>query len=128
MNRNLERVAQLFWRAIRLRCPNCGSSPLFQSWFRLRSHCPACGLPVERGEEGYQVGAYMFNIIASELLFAGVFLAALLLTWPTPPWELLQYGGMALMVLAPFLFYPFSKTLFLAFDLFFRPPTRDELS
>jgi uncharacterized protein (DUF983 family) len=119
---------RLFTRAIRLRCPNCGGGPLFRSWFRLRSHCPACDLPLERGEEGYQVGSYMFNIIASELLFAALFLTVLLLTWPNPPWELLQYGSMALMVLAPLLFYPFSKTLFLAFDLVFRPPTPDELS
>jgi uncharacterized protein (DUF983 family) len=128
MDLNPRRLVPLFARAIRLRCPNCGGGPLFRSWFRLRSHCPACGLPLERGEEGYQVGSYMFNIIASELLFAAIFLAALLLTWPDPPWELLQYGGMTLMVLAPLLFYPFSKTLFLAFDLVFRPPTPDELS
>jgi hypothetical protein len=32
------------------------------------------------------------------------------------------------MILAPILFFPFSKTLFLAFDLLFRPATRDELS
>lgn len=53
----------------------------------------------------------MLNIIAAELLF---------LTWPTPPWTLLQYGGLVLMILAPFLFFPFSKTLFLAVDLLFR--------
>jgi uncharacterized protein (DUF983 family) len=128
MDLDPRRRVRLFTRAIRLRCPNCGGGPLFRSWFRLRSHCPACGLPLERGEEGYQVGSYMFNIIASELLFAAIFLTVLLLTWPDPPWELLQYGGMALMVLAPLLFYPFSKTLFLAFDLVFRPPTSDELS
>jgi hypothetical protein len=93
----------------------------------LRSHCPGCGLPLERGEEGYQVGSYMFNVIASELLFAAIFFMVLMLTWPSPPWTLLQYGGMALMVLAPLLFYPFTKTLFLAFDLVFRPPTEDEL-
>ena len=70
----------------------------------------------------------MFNIIASELVFACFFLAVLLWTWPSPPWGLLQWGGIALMVLAPFLFFPFSKTLFLAFDLLFRPATPDELS
>ena len=32
------------------------------------------------------------------------------------------------MILAPVFFYPFSKTLFLAFDLLFRPATPDELS
>jgi hypothetical protein len=70
----------------------------------------------------------MFNLVASELIFALVFLAVLIWTWPTPPWRLLQYGGIGLMVLAPLLFFPFSKTLFLAFDLLFRPATREELS
>lgn len=81
---------------------------------------------MERGEQGYQVGSYMFNIIAAELIFAAIFLGVLLLTWPSPPWNLLLYGGMALMLVVPFLFFPFSKTLFLAFDLTFRPPAADE--
>jgi uncharacterized protein (DUF983 family) len=122
------RGPRLFWRALRLRCPNCGGGPIFRSWFRMRRHCPACGLPLERNEQGYQVGSYMFNIIAAELIFVLVFLAVVLATWPAPPWEVLQYGAIALMVLAPVFFFPFSKTLFLAFDLLFRPPTRDELS
>ena len=70
----------------------------------------------------------MFNIVASELIFAVVFLAVLLWTWPSPPWQLLQYGGIGLMVLAPVLFFPFSRTLFLAFDLLFRPASPEELS
>ena len=87
----------------------------------MHPQCPACGLRLERGEDGYQVGSYMFNIIAAELLFLAVFLGVLVLTWPAPPWALLQYGGLALIVIAPFLFFPFSKTLVLAFDLLFRP-------
>lgn len=82
---------------------------------------------MERGEQGYQVGSYMFAIIAAELVFAAVFLGILLATWPDPPWDLLLYGGMALMLVVPFLFFPFSKTLFLAFDLTFRPATSEEL-
>ena len=82
---------------------------------------------MERGEQGYQVGSYMFNIIAAELIFAAIFLGVLVGTWPAPPWDLLLYGGMALMVIMPFLFFPFSKTLFLAFDLTFRPAAPDEL-
>jgi hypothetical protein len=82
---------------------------------------------MERGEQGYQVGSYMFAIIAAELVFAAVFLGVLLATWPDPPWDLLLYGGMALMLVVPFLFFPFSKTLFLAFDLTFRPATLEEL-
>ena len=32
----------------------------------------------------------------------------------------------AMMVVMPLVFYPFSKTIFLAFDLFFRPATASE--
>ena len=63
----------------------------------------------------------MFNIIAAELVFAALFVAILVATWPEPPWDFLLYGGMALMIVAPVVFYPFSKTIFLAFDLIFRP-------
>ena len=112
----------MFGRALRLRCPNCGRGKPFVSWLRMRSQCEVCGLVYERGEEGYQVGSYMFAIVAAELVFAAVFLAIVLATWPTPPWTLLQYGGIAMMVVVPFVLFPFTKTLFLAFDLIFRPP------
>ena len=108
-------------RALGRRCPNCGGRDLWLSWFRMRDKCPTCGLHLERGEHGYIVGAYMFNIIAAELVFAFFFVAVVVGTWPDPPWRALQYGGGALMIAMPFLFYPFSKTLFLAFDLAFRP-------
>jgi hypothetical protein len=92
----------------------------------MRDRCPVCGLLLERGEDGYQVGSYMVNIIASELVPLSVFVGVLVLTWPAPPWGLLQYGIPALAVLAPFLFYPVTKTLFLAVDLMIRPPTPNE--
>lgn len=111
----------LYLRALRLRCPACGGARVFDGWFRMKDRCPACGIRLERGEQGYVVGAYMFNIVAAELIFAAIFLAWVIVTWPDPPWTLLQYGGAALMVLLPVLFYPFSKTLFLAFDLTFNP-------
>jgi uncharacterized protein (DUF983 family) len=128
MSEFLSRSLRLFWRALRLRCPNCGQGRLFTSWLRTRERCPVCRLKLERGEEGYQVGSYMFNIVAAELAFAAVFVGAVVLTWPTPPWKVLEYGGIALMVIAPFVFFPFSKTLFLAFDLLFRPAGGDELA
>jgi uncharacterized protein (DUF983 family)/predicted RNase H-like HicB family nuclease len=117
-----KRPLVLLWRGLRLRCPNCGGGPLFKSWLQMQSRCPACRMRLDRGEEGYQVGAYMFNIVAAELFFALIFLAILIYRWPTPPWTLLFYGGMAMMVIVPVLFYPFSKDVFLAFDLIFRPP------
>lgn len=94
----------------------------------MRDRCPVCRIRLERGEEGYQVGAYMFNIVAAELIFAAIFLGILLSTWPTPPWDKLLYGGIAMMLVAPLLFYPFSKTLFLAFDLVFRPASPEDFT
>ena len=115
-------------RALRLRCPECGGRGIFASWFRMRATCPACALPLDRGERGYQVGSYMVNIIAAELLFVAVFLGVLAATWPTPPWTVLQYGGAALMVIAPILLYPFTKTVFLAVDLMVRPASTPNVS
>ena len=112
---------RLLGRAVLLRCPNCGAGDLFLNWFRQKEHCPRCNLLFNRGEQGYIVGAYMFNIVVAELIFAGLFVGVLLVTWPDPPWDWLTYGGAVLMVVLPLLFYPLSRTLFLAFDLIFRP-------
>jgi uncharacterized protein (DUF983 family) len=123
---SLHRMVTLTARAFRRRCPNCGGGPLFDSWFRMGDRCPSCGLRLERGEQGYIVGAYMFNIIAAELLFAAIAAGVVVATWPSPPWGALQWGGAALMIAAPLACYPFSKTLFLAFDLLFRPPQPED--
>jgi uncharacterized protein (DUF983 family) len=77
-----------FGRALLLRCPNCGSGGILRSWFHLEQSCPRCGLNFEREEQGYVVGAYLFNIIVAELAFAAIFVGTLLLTWPHPPWRL----------------------------------------
>jgi uncharacterized protein (DUF983 family) len=119
----ISKALKYLGRAILLRCPNCGQRNVFDSWFRQKDRCPHCDLPFTREEQGYIVGAYMFNIIVAELLFAAIFVGVLLMTWPSPPWELLTYGSAALMIALPLIFYPFSRTLFLAFDLIFRPAT-----
>jgi uncharacterized protein (DUF983 family) len=119
-------IPLLVGRALRLRCPQCGSGGLFRSWLAIQPQCPTCGLRTERGEAGYVVGAYMFNFMAAELIWAAAVVSIVIVTWPAPPWDLLLYGGGALMIVLPFLCYPFSKTLFLAFDLVFRPANETE--
>lgn len=115
-------------RAARLRCPACGGGPLLESWFRLRPRCPRCGLRTERGEQDFFLGAMMFNLAISEGILALVFIALVIGLWPAVPWTLLQVGGIALMILAPLAFYPFSKTMWMAFDLLLRPLTPDEMT
>jgi uncharacterized protein (DUF983 family) len=29
---------------LRRRCPRCGEGPIFAGWFRVRHHCPKCGI------------------------------------------------------------------------------------
>ncbi len=111
-----------FARALRLRCPNCGGGPVFVSWVKMCPGCPSCGLRYDREPEGgYWVGSNTINLFATEGVFALVFVGSLLLTWPDPPWELIAWGDVLLMILFPIFFFPFSKTLFVAVDLTFRP-------
>jgi hypothetical protein len=96
------------------------------TWSRLVPNCPVCGLGLERGEQGYWLGAYFFNLMAMETVFSIWVVAFLLWTWPTPPWGFLQGSTIVLMLVVPFAFFPYSKTLFLAFDLLVRPPTEED--
>jgi len=110
-------------RGVRRRCPTCGTRGIFASYFALRRFCPSCGLRFERGEPDYFLGAYLLNLVTAELVFALGFAGVLIATWPSPPWEVLEYVCAAGVVITPIVFYPFSKTLWLAIDLALRPPT-----
>lgn len=115
------RLFRLAARAVARRCPSCGGAGIFESYFKLREQCPTCHLHLSRQESGYQVGAYMLNIALSELIGLGTVLAVVIATWPNPPWNLVLYGGVGVMIAAPILLYPVAKALFLALDLTFRP-------
>lgn len=118
----------MFLRALRLRCPHCGGGPVFLSWRRLVPSCPVCGLGFERGEQGYWLGAYFFNLMAVETVFGVWIMGVLWWTWPAPPWDLVQAGSVVLMLVTPFALFPWSKTLFLAFDLLVRPPEAEDFT
>jgi uncharacterized protein (DUF983 family) len=114
-------IPTLLWRAATRACPDCGGRGVFRNYWKYRERCPACGIHLERGEQGYIVGTYMFNLVSSELIFISAMVTWVLSTWPDVPWIAVQYVGVGMMVLLPVLFYPFAKGLFLAFHLFFLP-------
>ena len=122
------RAAVMLLRALRRRCPNCGGGPLFSRWIRMRDTCPRCHLKLDRGEHDYFLGSYTVNFVAAELFVAAAALAAILLTWPDVPWKAVEYGLYAVVIPFPILTYPFSKTLWLAVDLWFRPLTLSDLA
>ncbi|MEN9510032.1 MAG: hypothetical protein RLZZ621_2595 [Gemmatimonadota bacterium] len=121
-------VVQLMTRALRLRCPHCGGRAIFASFFQLKRHCPSCGLRLERGEGDYFVGAYLFNLIAVELILFFCVLGFVFLTWPNPPWQAITYVTGGLMLAGCMLCYPFAKTTWLAVDLAIRPLSAEELA
>jgi uncharacterized protein (DUF983 family) len=109
-------------RALTVACPRCGGRGLFLSWFRLRERCPRCELPLERGEQrDYWLGGMMFNIALSELLAVIAVGAAIFASYPEIAWNAIWVGATLLMIVAPFLLYPVSRIVWLAFDLIFRP-------
>ena len=109
-------------RALFVRCPKCGGGDLFLSWFRLRERCPRCGLPLARGEqEDYWLGGMMFNIVLSEALAVVAVGIAIAATYPDVAWTAIWIGAAVLMIGAPFLLFPMSRIVWLAFDLIFRP-------
>lgn len=120
-------LGRLLGRAALLRCPHCGGRGLFSSFFTLRAHCPTCGLRLERGESDYFVGAYLFNLMAVELILFVCVCAFVFFTWPDPPWDLITYVTGFLMLAGCVLCYPFAKVTWLAVDLAIRPLSPEEL-
>jgi uncharacterized protein (DUF983 family) len=114
-------------RALLRRCPNCGSHGIFASYTGLRESCPNCGLRLHRGESDYFIGAYLLNLVAVELLFALMLTVWAMATYPDTPWTLIQWSALVLMIVGAVVCYPFSKALWLAADLIFRPLSDEEL-
>lgn len=110
-------------RALSLRCPNCGTRWLLVHWLKPRPACANCGQALERAEEGegHYLGAMVVTFAVTESQLALLIVLVIVGTWPTPPWKVLIYGGLALAVIMPFAFYPIGKLLWLAIDLYIRP-------
>jgi uncharacterized protein (DUF983 family) len=93
----------------------------------MRERCPSCHLRLDRGEADYFLGSYTINFVVSELLIVLGAALGIVLSWPHVPWTLLTWSLALMVVVAPIIFYPFAKTLFLAADLIFRPLTEKDL-
>jgi uncharacterized protein (DUF983 family) len=124
---SISRAMKLLGRGIRLRCPNCGEGRILRSWFHLQPKCPVCGLRTDRGEEDFFLGGMMWNIVFSEGVLLVMGLVVGIATWPDVPWTAMQWVGIALMAITPFLLYPFSLGFWLANDIWIRPVTAEEM-
>ena len=118
-------------RALRLRCPECGVSPIFIPWHKTRSvrdwyapldGCPRCGYGYER-EEGYFLmaiwGVHYFTVAGFGLVL-GLVLEHFL---DINVWLIVPMAAVP-TVLFGFYFARHAKAIYLAVDHFFDPHVR----
>jgi uncharacterized protein (DUF983 family) len=114
----------LLSRALRRRCPRCGHKKVFSGYYRLVDRCPSCHHLYAR-EPGYWVGAIIVNLAMTEALFGVLFVGGIFATAPEVQWLPLLVIGVVTNVLFPLLFFPLSKTVWVALDLYFNPSAED---
>jgi uncharacterized protein (DUF983 family) len=117
---NRQPLSTLFVRGLRKRCPRCGADEIFKSFWALQDNCHNCGYRFER-EEGYWVGAIIINTAVTETLFLAVFLTILFASLPDIRWLHLLATALLLNGLFPVVFFPYSKTIWMALNLYFNP-------
>jgi hypothetical protein len=114
----------LIRRAIVLRCAWCGDRPGFRrGWFGRNENCRHCGMSVQRGQDGFELGAASVNAIltlGALVVTAGI---SIVVTYPEVAVRpLLIALGLAAVVL-PVVLYPFTYTLWFAIELVMEPPS-----
>src|SRR5881628_1350371 len=107
------RLMRAMGRAIRLRCPRCGATPLFRGWFRMAEACALCGLRFERAQ-GYFVGAIYVNYAVTVILAIGGFFLLWGLTALSTAAQLALL--LPVVILFPLWFFRYSRSFWLALE------------
>ncbi len=113
-------VAKMLGRGCTKWCAVCGERKIFRHWFTMVERCPRCELTFER-EQGAYIGAVGINTAVSFGTLPITLVALLVVTCPDPPVVPLMAAGVAVAVLVPLVFCPFSRTIWLAIDLGMNP-------
>lgn len=89
-------------------------------------NCRRCGLHFER-EPGYWVGAVTINTTLIFATFLITFGGMVLVTWPDVPWAVVLIVTLVVNLVVPTVFYPLSKTTWLALELSWHPLESGEI-
>jgi uncharacterized protein (DUF983 family) len=114
----------MLWRGVRVRCPRCGGGKLFKSFFKLKERCPTCGYKIDReAAGGFWLGGYVMNTVLGEGLLALylIYFAGKAISNPDlriAPWLTI---AIVLALVPPALFFPVSRTLWMAIDQLIHP-------
>jgi hypothetical protein len=63
----------------------------------------------------------LFNLVIGEVIALGIPLGWMIIAAPNVPWGKVEVVAIVLCVMLPIFFFPFSRLLWLAWDLSFRP-------
>lgn len=84
----------------------------------MKHACPSCG-HIFAPEQGYWVGAIIVNTAVTEAIFGVLFIATIIATIPEVPWVPLLLVAVGTNTIVPVAFFPFSKTVWVAVNVFF---------
>lgn len=115
-------------RAVVLHCPWCGSRRTFvRKWLGKYPRCRTCGIRWRR-EEGFELGAVAINTVFTFLVLAIGMTIGFVITAPDIPIVPLVLSLVGVAVVVPIASYPFTFTVWLAFDLAVHRPDAAELA
>ena len=112
------RFRLLVWRALKLRCPQCGKGQLFAGWFAMNKECDSCRLSFQR-EPGFFLGSIYFNYGLTALITAILYpLLRFAAGLPNRP---VMVGIAAFAVIFPVWFFRYARSLWFGFDQWIDP-------
>lgn len=128
MENRLPSTGRMFSRAVVLKCPHCGARKTFiKHWLGRYPRCRTCGIQWHR-EHGFELGPIALNVVITFGILAVSMVAAFVATAPDFNVTALTLGFIAGAVLVPLIAYPFTYTIWLAFDLATHKPDQRELA
>jgi uncharacterized protein (DUF983 family) len=104
----------LLW-CLKLRCPACGRTGIFDRLFHVKDRCDSCRLIFKR-EEGFFVGAILIAVVSTELVILLAYLGSLSIIDSHYQVVIVILFSLALMF--PVAFYHHSWSIWLTFDHF----------
>lgn len=108
-------------------CPHCGARRTFiRRWLGHHPRCRTCGIRWHR-EHGFELGPVALNVVFTFFLLGVSMVVAFVATAPDYPALALTAGFIAAAILIPLVLYPWTYTLWLAFDLATHKPDAKEL-
>lgn len=89
-------------------------------WVRMVPTCPTCGFRFSR-VPGQWLGSWFLNVCLAQTVVVLILVIGVAFTWPSPPMVVIGSAAAVSAVVVPFLFFPWSRTLWVAIDLAMTP-------